>query len=75
MSFISILDAHMTLWSVLTVVSIVIMIASWIHSKIYNESIDVDYTLSGLWFDAGLFGMLIFGALTLLSGSITILCI
>lgn len=73
MSFISILDAHMTFWLVLTVVSIVLMIAGWIRGKIYNESIDVAYTISGLCFEAGLFGMLIFGAMTLLSGSITLL--
>ena len=73
MSFISILDAHMTFWLVLTVVSIAIMIAGWIRGKICNEPIDVDYTISGLWFETGLFGMLIFGAMTLLSGSITLL--
>jgi len=56
----------MTLWIVLTVFSIVIMVASWIRSKTHNESIDDDSTLSGAGFAIGAMGTLFFGIITIL---------
>jgi len=56
----------MTLWITLTVISIVVMVASWFYCKIYNESIDDDSTLSGMVFVIGVTGAIFFGAITIL---------
>lgn len=56
----------MTLWITLTVIFMVIMVVSWILSKIYNESIDDDSTLSGMGFTVGATGMIFFGIITIL---------
>ena len=56
----------MTLWLVLTVISIVAMAASWFYSKIYSEPIDDDTTLSGMVFAIGVVGAIFFGAITIL---------
>ncbi len=56
----------MTLWISLTVIFMTIMVISWILSKIYNESIDDDSTLSGMGFSVGAAGMIFFGMITIL---------
>jgi hypothetical protein len=56
----------MTLWITLTVISMVMIVASWINSKIHKESIDDDTTLSGFGFMIGSIGTVFFGAITIL---------
>ena len=56
----------MTLWIVLAVISLVALVAGMIRSKVCNESLNDDNTLSAFLFTLGCTGTLFFVSITLL---------